>query len=207
MYREISEVVETPVAAPIVPPAVADPIYNGEIEEYIACYPYESTEIGDLIFSVGEQISVIKKEGDWWTGMIGTRTGIFPSNYVQPISTTSASDADFSAPSSNYNKIDNTQNGLQQYTTSSSLSGNSELAMAASQISQSMDDEAKTQEEADTEVSEINTQPKSDNVQETYSRPMSTSTTPVNFVFFSSLIVSFKIYFFLFFVGPSKIKR
>lgn len=27
---------------------------------------------------------VTKKEGDWWTGTInGTRTGIFPSNYVQ----------------------------------------------------------------------------------------------------------------------------
>lgn len=176
--REISEVVETtPVAATTIP--IADPIYNGEVEEYVACYPYESTEIGDLIFSVGEQISVIKKEGDWWTGIIGTRTGIFPSNYVQPLSTTTATDTQFSA-TSDYNTIDdNTQNGAQQYSTSG---GNSELAItAASVISQSMDDEAKTQEEADTEVSEINTQPKSENVQETYSRPMSTSTTPVKF--------------------------
>lgn len=28
-------------------------------------------------------IMVTKKDGDWWTGTIGTRTGIFPSNYVQ----------------------------------------------------------------------------------------------------------------------------
>lgn len=28
-------------------------------------------------------VMVIKKEGDWWTGTIGNRTGMFPSNYVQ----------------------------------------------------------------------------------------------------------------------------
>ncbi len=43
---------------------------------------------------------------------------------------------------------------------------------------QSIADEAKNQEEADTEVSEINTQPMNDNVGEgTYSRPMSTTST------------------------------
>lgn len=26
---------------------------------------------------------VTKKEGDWWTGVIGERVGIFPSNYVE----------------------------------------------------------------------------------------------------------------------------
>lgn len=181
--REISEVVETPVAAAVIEPPIVDPVYNGEIEEYIACYPYESTEIGDLIFSIGERISVIKKEGDWWTGIIGTRTGIFPSNYVQPVTNTTTSAA------SDYNNTsDNTQNGP-----STTVSGNSELAMAASVISQSMDDEAKTQEEADTEVSEINTQPKSENVQETYSRPMSTSTTPVT-IFFHFLLPYYIVY-------------
>lgn len=57
--------------------------YNGDVEYYIAAYPYESGEVGDLTFSAGEMIMVIKKEGDWWTGTIGNRTGMFPSNYVQ----------------------------------------------------------------------------------------------------------------------------
>ncbi|KAM7354142.1 dynamin associated protein 160 isoform 4-T4 [Cochliomyia hominivorax] len=57
--------------------------YNGDVEYYIAAYPYESTEAGDLTFSAGEMVMVIKKEGDWWTGTIGNRTGMFPSNYVQ----------------------------------------------------------------------------------------------------------------------------
>lgn len=148
----------------------AEPVFNGEVEEYIACYPYESAEIGDLIFSVGERILVIKKDGDWWTGMIGNRTGIFPSNYVQ-----TASAAGDTNTTTDYTS-DTSQNGPQQYTGGN----NSELAMATSAIAHAMDDEAKTQEEADTEVSEINTQPKSEQIQETYSRPMSTSTTPVN---------------------------
>lgn len=30
---------------------------------------------------------VTKKEGDWWTGVIADRSGIFPSNYVQKADT------------------------------------------------------------------------------------------------------------------------
>ena len=50
---------------------------------YIAMYPYESNEPGDLSFVAGEMVTIIKKDGDWWTGTIGARTGVFPSNYVQ----------------------------------------------------------------------------------------------------------------------------
>ncbi|XP_073826411.1 dynamin associated protein 160 isoform X4 [Musca autumnalis] len=63
--------------------ASTDAAYNGDVEYYIAAYPYESAEAGDLTFSAGEMVMVIKKEGDWWTGTIGNRTGMFPSNYVQ----------------------------------------------------------------------------------------------------------------------------
>lgn len=52
--------------------------------EYIALYPYSSSEPGDLTFLEGEEILVTQKEGEWWTGSIDTRTGIFPSNYVRP---------------------------------------------------------------------------------------------------------------------------
>lgn len=56
-------------------------------EYYVSVYPYQSAEVGDLSFELGENILVIKKEGDWWTGTIGDRTGIFPSNYVQKAET------------------------------------------------------------------------------------------------------------------------
>ncbi|KAK2582098.1 hypothetical protein KPH14_002798 [Odynerus spinipes] len=56
---------------------------DGLNEYYVALYQYASAESGDLSFNQGEVILVIKKEGDWWTGCIGDRTGIFPSNYVE----------------------------------------------------------------------------------------------------------------------------
>lgn len=52
-------------------------------EYYIVLYPYESVEPGDLNMSQDEVVLVTKKDGDWWTGIIGGRSGIFPSNYVQ----------------------------------------------------------------------------------------------------------------------------
>ena len=53
------------------------------------------SEPGDLIFDAGEQIEVVKKENEWWTGKIGDRTGVFPYNYVEEASagvTTAAPD-------------------------------------------------------------------------------------------------------------------
>ncbi|ETE73169.1 Intersectin-1, partial [Ophiophagus hannah] len=52
-------------------------------EEYIAMYTYESSEQGDLTFQQGDLILVTKKDGDWWTGMLGEKSGVFPCNYVR----------------------------------------------------------------------------------------------------------------------------
>jgi len=62
----------------------AEPSVDGvEGETYVALYPYESAEAGDLPFEAGEIILVTHKEGQWWTGQIGTeRVGVFPANYV-----------------------------------------------------------------------------------------------------------------------------
>uniref|UniRef100_A0A673C6P2 Intersectin 2b n=1 Tax=Sphaeramia orbicularis TaxID=375764 RepID=A0A673C6P2_9TELE len=51
---------------------------------YVALYTYESPEPGDLTFGEGDVILVAKKDGEWWNGSIGDRTGVFPSNYVKP---------------------------------------------------------------------------------------------------------------------------
>lgn len=119
-------------------------------DTYISCYPYESTEPGDLTFGAGEYITVIKKDGEWWTGTIGNRTGMFPSNYVQDMASASAPQANTESSSYFAQPVTDSQN---------------------------YSDDVRNQEEADTEVSEINTQPKSDTVQDNYSRPMSTSST------------------------------
>lgn len=73
--------------------------YNGDVEYYVACYAYQSAEAGDLVFDAGEIVAVTKKEGDWWTGNIGNRTGIFPSNYVQKQETVSTAIETGSEPS------------------------------------------------------------------------------------------------------------
>ncbi|XP_069461955.1 intersectin-2 isoform X2 [Ambystoma mexicanum] len=52
-------------------------------EEYVSLYAYTSAEPGDLTFAEGDIIIVTQKEGEWWTGSIDGRTGIFPSNYVR----------------------------------------------------------------------------------------------------------------------------
>ena len=52
---------------------------------YEAVYAYEAADVSDLSFDVGEYVRVLKRDGDWWTGQIGDRTGTFPYNYVQKL--------------------------------------------------------------------------------------------------------------------------
>lgn len=119
----------------------------------------------------GELITVVQKDGDWWTGIIGgTRTGIFPSNYVQPTNETVAA-----------NQANN-NGGLTSSTAATAASSNAYDMDGAA-------DEAKNLEDADSEVSEINTKPMMDAVaadqqqqQELFNRPMSTTSTVSGFV-------------------------
>ena len=53
------------------------------IELYVAVYTYTSDEVGDLTFSEGDVINVVRTDGEWWTGSIGQRSGIFPGNFVR----------------------------------------------------------------------------------------------------------------------------
>lgn len=62
-----------------------EPSHEGADEIYEAIYQYEATDASDLSFDVGDRITVIKRDGDWWTGCIGDRVGTFPNNYVQKI--------------------------------------------------------------------------------------------------------------------------
>ncbi|XP_044270711.1 intersectin-1 isoform X3 [Tribolium madens] len=82
---EVPEVTETTniTAEPL--SSVTQPEETSEVEYYIANYPYQSQEQGDLTFNAGDVITVVKKDGDWWTGKIGNNVGIFPSNYVQKV--------------------------------------------------------------------------------------------------------------------------
>ncbi|XP_047429813.1 intersectin-2a isoform X2 [Mugil cephalus] len=56
-----------------------------QLEEYVALYTYESPEAGDLTFVEGDVVILTEREGEWWRGCIGDKTGVFPSNYVRPV--------------------------------------------------------------------------------------------------------------------------
>lgn len=54
----------------------------------IAKFAFDADQPGDLGFKKGDIITIVKRtesETDWWTGRIGDREGIFPSNYVEVV--------------------------------------------------------------------------------------------------------------------------
>ncbi|XP_055636706.1 intersectin-1 isoform X2 [Toxorhynchites rutilus septentrionalis] len=159
--------------------------YNGDVEYYVACYAYQSAEIGDLVFDAGEVIAVTKKEGDWWTGNIGNRTGIFPSNYVQKqetVSTAIKTSSEDSVVAGQEEVTNGNQQlyGMQQPTQQQQIL-EQEAPIAQKQSIQDEAEDARNQAEADSEVSQINTQPPrapAANEENIRYSSMSTSATP-----------------------------
>ncbi|KAL1783775.1 intersectin-2 isoform X2 [Sigmodon hispidus] len=96
-------------------------------EEYVALYPYSSVEPGDLTFNEGEEILVTQKDGEWWTGSIGERTGIFPSNYVKPKDQENFGNAGKSGTSTKKPEI-------AQVTSAYAASGAEQLSLAPGQL-------------------------------------------------------------------------
>ncbi|XP_051879993.1 intersectin-2b isoform X3 [Pristis pectinata] len=96
-------------------------------EEYIALYSYESTETGDLTFTAGEVVLVTKKDGEWWTGVIDDRTGVFPSNYVKP------KDPDGSSSSGKSGTL-NKKPEIAQVTSAYTATGTEQLSLVPGQL-------------------------------------------------------------------------
>ena len=52
----------------------------------LALYSYTAQSSDELSFHKGSVITVLSKEdGDWWRGEVNGLVGLFPSNYVQPL--------------------------------------------------------------------------------------------------------------------------
>lgn len=49
-------------------------------------FPYTAQNADELTFYKGSVINVVSKDGEWWKGEMNGQTGMFPSNYVQPLS-------------------------------------------------------------------------------------------------------------------------
>ncbi|XP_056135301.1 intersectin-2b [Lampris incognitus] len=93
-----------------------------QLEEYVALYTYESPEPGDLTFREGDMILVSQRGGEWWTGSIGDRTGLFPSNYVKPKETDTYSISSKKKPE------------IAQVTSAYSSNGPGQLSLAPGQL-------------------------------------------------------------------------
>lgn len=79
----VEVVTDGSVPAPVAEAAGLEERQNSVTSDYyVALYPYESTEADDLPFQAGEVILVTQSHGEWWSGTIGARSGIFPANYV-----------------------------------------------------------------------------------------------------------------------------
>ncbi|KAI7865233.1 hypothetical protein BDF14DRAFT_1875630 [Spinellus fusiger] len=56
-----------------------------EMEKQIALYDFDAANSDELSIRQGDVIQVTSKEdNNWWQGILNHRTGIFPSNYVEP---------------------------------------------------------------------------------------------------------------------------
>ena len=69
---------------PAPPPPAPRP--KAEVQYATALYDYTATAAGDLSFSAGDRIEILKKTDqveDWWTGRLRGEEGVFPGNYVQ----------------------------------------------------------------------------------------------------------------------------
>jgi hypothetical protein len=73
-------------------------------EQVISLFPYTSQNSDELTFVKDDVITVISKdEPDWWRGQLGSSVGLFPTNYVQPMSNTQGQDTqDFQCKSFSY---------------------------------------------------------------------------------------------------------
>ncbi|KAI9708628.1 MAG: hypothetical protein M1820_003846 [Bogoriella megaspora] len=74
-------------------PTAPKPVFGAKRQstgpnQAVAKFTFDADQPGDLGFKKGDIITIIKRtenETDWWTGRIGDREGVFPSNYVEQV--------------------------------------------------------------------------------------------------------------------------
>lgn len=62
------------------------PLTLVSVEQVIALYPYEAQNDDELTFHKDAVINVLSKEdASWWKGEVNGQVGVFPMNYVGPL--------------------------------------------------------------------------------------------------------------------------
>jgi len=50
-----------------------------------AMYYYDAVQDDELSFKEGDIITILEREGEWWSGELKGVVGLFPANFVQEI--------------------------------------------------------------------------------------------------------------------------
>lgn len=75
----------------VAPPPGPPPAPSPALEYAEALYPYKPQQPEDLELRAGDKIQVLEHTSkDWWKGSIGSRSGMFPSNYVKVLDSAQA---------------------------------------------------------------------------------------------------------------------
>ncbi|KAI9360872.1 hypothetical protein DFJ73DRAFT_815267 [Zopfochytrium polystomum] len=68
---------------PAPPPPTRSPAASSQ-DRVVALYDFNGERDGDLSFSRGDVITVVKRNAnEWWVGRLNGREGVFPANYVE----------------------------------------------------------------------------------------------------------------------------
>ena len=71
-------------APPIAPRPAPKPKPKGP--QIRALYDYDARDLDELTFQEGQLIELISEDpSGWWQGRLGTKTGLFPANYVERV--------------------------------------------------------------------------------------------------------------------------
>ncbi|XP_028409524.1 intersectin-1-like isoform X2 [Dendronephthya gigantea] len=55
------------------------------LDQVLAMFSYTAQNADELTFYKGSVITVLDRKGDWWQGELNGHVGVFPNNYVQPL--------------------------------------------------------------------------------------------------------------------------
>lgn len=64
-------------------PVPSAPPMESHLVRVKALYDFNAQDPSELPFRVGDIITILKQEGEWWEGEMNGRKGLLPSNYVQ----------------------------------------------------------------------------------------------------------------------------
>ena len=62
-------------------------LYATGTERVVALFAYTAQDSDELSFKKDDMITIVERvDPDWWKGELDGRSGLFPANYIRPLS-------------------------------------------------------------------------------------------------------------------------